>query len=1104
MIPVGAEASLMPAAVAFPQVGSVTVTIDPSGHPIRSTAVPVVSLLGPVAVAHDGVTTPVAGAKLQSLLAVLALAVPHAVSDDRLLDEVWGDDQPSKPTNAMQALVSSLRRLLGPGVVDRQGAGYVLRVDPDEIDVNRFERLVGAARAASSAGDHPAAVGRYREALALVRGDVLANLGDRWFARDASARLDELVLGAEEGLIDAELAVGHHAEVVTTVLDLVRRHPLRERFRAQLILALYRCDRQADALQAYRDAREHLRDELGLDPGPELRALERAVLAQDPALAAPIAIASPLAQPSVLPVALTSLVGRERELEGIERALRRDRLVTLVGPAGVGKSRLAVEIAHRVEPEREVWFVELATVVDAAAVALAVAAGVGARERPAGPDAPAPTPAERVIDRLAGREVLVIVDNCEHVAEAAAAIVLDVLRGCGRVTVLATSREPLHIDGELEVVVTPLDAERGSSLFLERARTVQPLIGSGGRAEQEQIHAVVRDLDGLPLAIELAAARTKTFPVGEIAERLNDRFTLLQGTRRGAASRHDGLGAAIGWSYDLLFDDERRAFRRLAICVGGASVDAVERLCGTGSVELAARLVDRSLLTADTTGTAARFRMLESLRAYGIARLADEGELAATRADHLAWCIELVDRADTHVTTADQLPWLQRLDAEHDNVCAALAYAVVDDPDGALRLLGPLLRPWWFRGRRHDIATWSDAALAASAGTTTPARARVLSMSGLITESTSSGTDRVTARVHEDLARAEARQREALAFDETGHDRAAIAYDCLQLLATMARRASIGGAVSPEEPAAWLARGAAIFDELGDDYGSIVIRVTEAVLAIAQGDPARAAAHIAVAEPLADRLGERFSRSRLEYVAGMLADLRGDPRAAYGHVERSLRLVDELGIHHAVTAQAEVLIPLARRAGEAGLATGWTSFVERSSPGAATFDGSVAAAGNNHLGLAARGAGGYERAAEAHQLALAWYENAELPDGIAFSESCLGFLAGERGDGDAARRHHAAALDAAIESGDDAALALALEGVATITAAREPARAAQLLGAAASLWATLPTTIPTHRADVERATAEIRRDLGADAHDSSHRAGAELDRAGVLAAARGR
>ena len=260
-----------------------------------------VSLLGPTEVLIGDEMTPIAGTKLQSLVALLALAVPHPVADGRLVDELWGDAQPVGAANALQALVSHLRRLLGRSAVVRRGSGYALSIDPDEVDAIRLERLVRRAREESRRGAHASAAESFRAAVELVRGEPLAELVDRWFARDAAARLEEMVLAAQEGLIDSELAMGHHAEVVNRIAELVRHYPLRERFRAQLIVALYRCGRQAEALQTYRDARCYLLEELGVDPGPELRALERSVLAHDPALAAPIAVGSPVAVRAALP-----------------------------------------------------------------------------------------------------------------------------------------------------------------------------------------------------------------------------------------------------------------------------------------------------------------------------------------------------------------------------------------------------------------------------------------------------------------------------------------------------------------------------------------------------------------------------------------------------------------------------------------------------------------------------------------------------------------------------------------------------------------------------------------------------------------------------------
>ena len=296
------------------------------------------------------------------------------------------------------------------------------------------------------------------------------------------------------------------------------------------------------------------------------------------------------------------------------------------------------------------------------------------------------------------------------------------------------------------------------------------------------------------------------------------------------------------------------------------------------------------------------------------------------------------------------------------------------------------------------------------------------------------------------------------------------------------------------------ARAQATFERLGDDYGMSVTMVTSAMLAIAHGDLERAADHAAAAQVITRRTGELFAASRLEYVLGMLADLAGDASAAYGHIERSLRLVDQLGIHQAVTAQARMLVPLAARMGDAGLAVQWRSFVESRGEGWTHFDGSVMAAAQNRTGLRARGAGELERSATAHGAAHDWYRDADIQAGVAFSESCLGFLASERGDHDAAREHHTAALVAAVASDDAVAIGLALEGAAAVAARDgEHARAAMLLGAAGASWAIVPDAIPTHRADIDAVGAVVRAELGDESFDRAFAAGAAAGPVGVLA-----
>jgi hypothetical protein len=591
--------------------------------------------------------------------------------------------------------------------------------------------------------------------------------------------------------------------------------------------------------------------------------------------------------------------------------------------------------------------------------------------------------------------------------------------------------------------VQPLPADDAVALFVARARDAQPLFDGGGDLAPLLIH-----LDGLPLAIELAAARTKSLPVPEIVARLDDRFRLLRRTTRGGPSRHDGLEAAIDWSYELLFADEQDAFQRLAVFSGGATSDAVERLCGPDGLDLASRLVDRSLLVADTSGSTVRFTMLESLRAYGCDRLRRDGRLDAVRDEHLAWCIELAARASVEARGAAQLPWLDRLDAEHDNIRAALAHGVANDPESALRLTGDLILPWWFRGRRQEIRQWAATVLDAAGDRAPLLRAKVLAYAGLMAEPRHRGATSPATELHDELATAERDHREALAtYRRLGHDPLDLAYAELLLLATLTRRASMGDALPRGEAAALLASGAAAFDAAGDDYGSSVIRTTDAILAISEGDLPRAAADVEAAAPFVRRLGERFSTARLAYARGMLDDLAGNPRAAYRHVEQGLRLLSELGLHQAVTAQARMLAPLAERCGEPVLAAQWRAFVDDREGVWTHYDGTVMAAAQNHAGIDALHAGELDRAAAALGAARDWYRGAGLHGGVAVAETGLGLVAAAAGDATAAHAHHAAALEAAQLDDDDVGLAVALLGAATAAADRDPARAARLLGA---------------------------------------------------------
>ncbi len=537
-------------------------------------------ILGPLEVA-DGDSLIALAAAQHALLALLLLSANEVVSSDRLIEALWGEHSPESGRTALQVRVSQLRKALGEagGLVVTRPPGYVLRVDAGQVDLARFERFVDEA----DAGPPSVAASKLREALALWRGPALADLAFESFAQPAVARLEELRLGAIEKRIDADLALGRHAALVGELEALTAVHPLRERVRAQLMLALYRCGRQADALAVYQSARRELVEELGLEPSPSLRELEQSILRQDPALEpAPLA-RHPLADQPIdvsprvleprhnLPARASSFVGRERELRVLQGLLSHTRALTLVGAGGVGKTRLALELAELVLEGwgDGVWFVDLAPLADPALVAGKVASVFAV------PEAPERSVSESVVDALRSRELMVILDNCEHVIDSAAILAGQFVVACPRVAIVSTSREPLRIAGEQVYRVPSLslpaadgrDVARMADseavrLFVDRARRQRPDFA----LDSENCSAVARlcrRLDGIPLAIELAAARLRAMSVDEIEKRLDQRFALLTGGNRAALPRQQTLEALIDWSYDLLNPSEQELLERL-------------------------------------------------------------------------------------------------------------------------------------------------------------------------------------------------------------------------------------------------------------------------------------------------------------------------------------------------------------------------------------------------------------------------------------------------------------------------------------------------------------------------------------------------------------
>jgi predicted ATPase/DNA-binding SARP family transcriptional activator len=651
-----------------------------------------VSVLGPLEVTTDHGVVEIGGARLRALLARLALDVGRPVAADALVDALWADDPPANPFASLQSLVWRLRRALPDGRLVRSGNGwYRLDLPRDAVDVSLFERLAAEGQRALRAGDAAGGRRQLREALSLWRGEPLVELATAPWAAAVAVGLRELRLTALEDRLEADLVVEPASSALAELAGLTAAYPLRERLCALLIRALAADGRPAEALAAYEAIRHRLAEELGSDPGAQLRQAHLAVLRHD---------RREKARPGGnLRAPMTSFVGRAAELARIGGQLRQGRLVTLVGLGGVGKTRLATSFAAEAAGSVDggVWLVELAAAA-ANDVAPAVLAALGPREVGV-PDAAtrARDPLQRVVDVLGRSEALIVLDNCEHVLDAAACLVTELLAHCPRVRVVATSREPLGVAGELLCRVSPLplperdqppDSSPAVRLFTERATAVRPDFTLSEQTAAAVVE-VCRRVDGLPLAIELAAARLRAMTLGQLTARLDDRFRLLTGGARLAPARHRTLRAVVAWSWDLLAGHERRQAARLAVFPSSFTAAAADRV-GV-AWETLDTLVDKSLLHL----VGERYQMLTTVRDYALERLAEEGSRDAARAAHAACFLDLAERAAPHLHGAGQLPWLRVLATEQDNLLAALHFAADAGDATTARRLGAALGLFW-------------------------------------------------------------------------------------------------------------------------------------------------------------------------------------------------------------------------------------------------------------------------------------------------------------------------------------------------------------------------------------------------------------------------
>jgi predicted ATPase/DNA-binding SARP family transcriptional activator len=678
-------------------------------------------LLGPVEVSVDGQAVPLGAPKQRALLAELLLHRGEVVTRAHLVDALWAEEAPEKAASALQVYVHGLRRALGKERIETHGSGYRVSVEPDELDVERFEKLLDQAARALADGSPEAAASRLDRALELWRGPALADLGDQPTQRAGEA-LDERRVVALELRNEAALQLGRHDDVLAEIEQLVAEHPYRERLREQWILALYRAGRQKDALDAYRETRALLIDELGVEPGAALQELERAVLRQDASLAAPVARP---AAPIRLPTPPTRLVGRRLELVSVTALVRDVRLVTLTGPGGAGKTRLALAAAAELGPELPggAVFVDLAPITDASLVMQAVA---DALEVPETADEPVAALAAHVGDR----EQLVVLDNFEQV-QGAAVDVGALLAATKGIRVLATSRVPLRLSAEHEYPVPPLPVDDAVQLFADRARALDPSFAVGDTNVAHVSH-VCRRLDGLPLAIELAAARTRVLPPAALAERLAESLDLLTEGARDLPERQQTLRATLDWSYQLLADGERALLARLSVFAGGITLDAIEAVVGADSLPALATLADNNLVRRSGSDTP-RFALLETIREYAAEQLrerAESAEFARRHADHfLAVAEEEGERIIAGGEGYEEA--FDRLDAEHDNIRAAFAWAAeAGRVEVEARLVIALRWYWLVRSHLREARGMFDRTIADSREADDALRASLLAAAG--------------------------------------------------------------------------------------------------------------------------------------------------------------------------------------------------------------------------------------------------------------------------------------------------------------------------------------------------------------------------------------
>lgn len=1038
-----------------------------------------IALLGPLDIrADDGGSIEVPGVRLRTLLIALALEPGRAVPRSTLVDWIWGEQPPADAANALQALVSRLRRLLPVGSLEGQAGGYRLTVRPGAVDAVRFEQLLEAARA----GDDAQRTRLLREALDLWRGAPMRDVD----VRDSEAvdavitRFEGLRLAATEDLYESEIRLGRAAEQVSELTELVARYPVRERLVAALMRALGAAGRGSEALVVYQDAREALADTLGVDPSPELSALHVALLRGEVG-------AENAERRTNLRAELTGYIGKYADIAAVRDLIANHRLTTLTGPGGSGKTRLALETAQTLLDDLPdgAWLVELASVDANGDVAQSAIAALGLRDALLG-GAPNAEPIERFVAAIRDRETLVILDNCEHVIDAVAVFAHRVLGECRGLRILATSREPLGITGEALWQVEPLalpaehadpgeiEASPAVQLLRDRAGAVRKDLAADARALATMAR-VCRALDGIPLAIELAAARLRTMSLEQLADRLDDRFRLLTGGSRTAIPQHRTLRAVVDWSWELLTDAERTVLRRLAVFAGGASLAAAEQVCAdTGDgrnagveqwevLELLTALTEKSLLLT-AAESEPRYRMLDTIRQYARDRLEESEEADAARRAHLAYFTGLAATAEPHLRRGEQLEWLAALGAEHDNIAVAMRGALAaGDAAGALRLAAAAGWYWWLGGYKAEGLEFVSAVADAPAEVDDGTRAMVYA---LVVHFLSSGRNDAN-QLGEWIRKAYEVSRRVRA----GHP--ALAF--ISALERMLHGPE--GLPTAFEPL--------LTDD--DPWVRALARLQMGKMRIVLGqDGPEVDEYLAGALTEFRALGERWGMSfALTERANRFAT-RGEFTAACELFEQAVAVVTEVGATEDIVGLLSRQAQLYWLAGETEASAAAMAEAQRCADRVAW---PVALA---ELALAkaelARWGGDTEQALEQIRVATAILgSEAEMPQLAAAIHTLLGYLAT---DLDEARAHHATAFRAATEAGHAVLVAQVIVGIADLALrADRDIEAARLLAVSTAVHGVPDRSQP----DAARIERTIRDRLGEADFTEAMREGAEAD-----------